>query len=194
MTGSPLPSPTFWRDKRVLLTGHLVSKAAGWRCGCTGWAHASRASPLAAETAPALHQAARIDSLIDGRHCDIRDAAALRQRSWRRDPKSCCTWPPRRGAAQLRRTGGHVRHQRDGHRAPAGRAAIGAARTPVAVMVTTDKVYRNNEWPYRASTTRWAATIPIAPASGQRTGHRLVPRRLPANNRAWRSPARAPAT
>ncbi|CUJ45810.1 CDP-glucose 4,6-dehydratase [Achromobacter sp. 2789STDY5608621] len=148
MTGSPLPSPTFWRDKRVLLTGHTGFKG-GW---LALWLHRLGARvtgiSLAAETTPALHQAARIDSLIDGRHCDIRDAAALRQQVLEARPeivlhlaaqalvRPSYAEPVDTFATNVMGTA---------HLLDALRSAPDAK---VAVMVTTDKVYRNNEWPY----------------------------------------------
>ncbi len=148
MTGSFLPSPAFWRHKRVLLTGHTGFKG-GW---LALWLHRLGAHvtgiALPADTTPALHQAARIDELVEGRHCDIRDAAALRQLVLAARPeivlhlaaqalvRPSYAEPVATFATNIMGTA----HLLDALRS--------APDTRVAVMVTTDKVYRNNEWPY----------------------------------------------
>ncbi|WP_312995461.1 CDP-glucose 4,6-dehydratase [Achromobacter animicus] len=142
------PNADFWRGKRVLLTGHTGFKG-GWlaiwlqRLGAkvTGVA-------LPPCTEPSLYQAANIGALVDSHYCDIRDAAALREQVQAARPevvlhlaaqalvRPSYAQPVETFAANIMGTA----HLLDALRAtPSAR---------VAVMVTTDKVYRNNEWPY----------------------------------------------
>ena len=141
----------FWRAKRVLITGHTGFKG-GWlafwiqRLGAevTGIA-------LAPNTAPNLFALARIETSMTSHICDIRDASKLTQIV--RDARPEIVF--HLAAQPLVRTS---------YRDPLityatnvmGTANVlealrGLAGIKVAVMVTTDKVYRNNEWlyPYR---------------------------------------------
>lgn len=143
-----MPAHEFWSGKRVLLTGHTGFKG-GWlalwlqRLGAqvTGVA-------LPPNTAPNLFELARIDRGMNSHFCDIRDAAALAAivaasrpeivfhlaaqalvRASYRDPLATF-------ASNIMGTA----HLLD--------ALRGLDSVRAAVMVTTDKVYRNNEWPY----------------------------------------------
>ncbi len=142
------PNADFWRGKRVLLTGHTGFKG-GW---LAIWLHRLGAQvtgiALPPCTEPSLYQAARVGALVDSRYCDIRDAAALREQVLTARPdivlhlaaqalvRPSYAQPVETFAANIMGTA----HLLDALRAtPSAR---------VAVMVTTDKVYRNNEWPY----------------------------------------------
>lgn len=142
------PSAAFWRGKRVLLTGHTGFKGS-W---LALWLHRMGANvtgvALPPDSAPSLYQAARVGELIDSRYCDIRDAAALREHVLNAQPeivlhlaaqalvRPSYAEPVATFATNIMGSA----HLLDALRAtPAAR---------VAVMVTTDKVYRNNEWPY----------------------------------------------
>ena len=159
---------TFWRGKRVLVTGHTGFKG-GWlalwlhRLGAevTGLALAPRHEPEPVRPAPAC------DAVVDSRIVDIRDARRVAARGRARAAGDRAS-PGRAGAGarELSRPARHLRHQRDGHGASAGRAARPRRRARRVVVVTTDKVYRNRETgvalPRERS--RSAATIPTAPA------------------------------
>ena len=141
----------FWQGKRVLITGHTGFKG-GWlaiwlqRLGAnvTGIA-------LAPNTTPNLFELAHIEDGMTSHFCDIRDATKLTEIT--RDARPEIVF--------------HLAAQplvRASYRDPLvtyatnimGTANLldalrGLDSIKVAVMITTDKVYRNNEWlyPYR---------------------------------------------
>ncbi|APW45621.1 CDP-glucose 4,6-dehydratase [Rhodoferax antarcticus] len=145
------PNASFWRGKRVLLTGHTGFKG-GWlalwlqRLGAevTGLA-------LVPNTTPSLFDTARVSDGMCSRLCDIRDATAVAHLMQEAQPELVL----------------HLAAQplvRASYRDPLatfstnvmGTANLleslrGLASVRVAVMVTTDKVYRNLEhaYPYR---------------------------------------------
>ncbi len=146
---TPAPSPEFWRGKRVLLTGHSGFKGA-W---LALWLHHLGAEVIGLALAPATEpNLFTLAGVADGLHashwCDIRDAQAVAAvvqqtcpqivlhlaakalvRASYADPLA--TW-----ATNVQGTV----HVLD--------ALRGQPDVRVAVVVTTDKVYRNREWPY----------------------------------------------
>ncbi|CAK8723004.1 RfbG [Candidatus Electrothrix aarhusensis] len=141
------PDKQFWRDKKVLITGHTGFKGA-W---LTLWLNQMGAKitgiSLPPNTAPNLFESTDLATLCDSRFCDIRDAAALAALVRSAEPEVVF----------------HLAAQplvRAGYREPLatfaanvmGTAnlldALRGSETRVAVMITTDKVYRNNEWPW----------------------------------------------
>jgi len=143
-----LPQAAFWQGKRVLLTGHTGFKG-GWlalwlqRLGAqvTGIA-------LAPATAPNLFDAARVADGMTSHLCDIRDAQTLAALVQAAAPQIVL----------------HLAAQalvRPSYHDPLGTFATNVMGTAhlldalrgldsvrLAVMVTTDKVYRNLEHPY----------------------------------------------
>lgn len=138
----------FWRGKRVLLTGHTGFKGSWLALWLQRFGAEITGVALAPDTKPSLFELTRIAEGIASHFCDIRDPLALAQivrnarpeivlhlaaqplvRASYRDPQ----------ATFASNVMGSV-HLLDALR------GLDSAR--VVVMVTTDKVYRNNEWPY----------------------------------------------
>ena len=138
----------FWRGKRVLLTGHTGFKG----CWLALWLKRLGAEitgvALPPDTTPGLFELTRIAEGITSHFCDIRDPSALGQIVRKARPEIVL----------------HLAAQalvRASYRDPLATFAsnvMGSAHlldalrgldsARVVVMVTTDKVYRNNEWPY----------------------------------------------
>ena len=144
-------SASFWRDKRVLLTGHTGYKGS-W---LTLWLHRLGAQvtgiSLPPATAPNLYSEADIGTLCRSHFCDIRDAAALAELVQAARPDivfHLAAQPLVRASykeplATFASNAMGTAHVLD--------ALRGLDGVRVAVMVTTDKVYRENgsARPYR---------------------------------------------
>lgn len=143
-----LPDPGFWQGRRVLVTGHSGFKG-GW---LTLWLHSLGAKvtgiSLPPNTSPNLFSLAGVGRLCDSHFCDIREAAAVADIVRQAGPEIIF----------------HLAAQplvRASYRQPVDtfatnvlgsvhvmEAARGVGTAKAIVMVTTDKVYRNNEWPW----------------------------------------------
>jgi CDP-glucose 4,6-dehydratase len=142
------PSHEFWRGRRVLVTGHTGFKGSWlsvWlrRLGAQVFGIA-----LAPATEPNLFMAAQIGALVESRIVDIRDCAAVQASVLEADPEVVF----------------HLAAQPlvlESYRSPIATFAtnvLGALHVlealravrnaKVAVMITTDKVYANQEWDY----------------------------------------------
>lgn len=142
------PDPAFWRGRRVLLTGHTGFKG-GW---LALWLHrlGARVTGIALPPAgaPNLYTLARVGELCDSHFIDIRDGRAVKDRVRRSEPeivfhlaaqalvRAGYEDPPATYATNVMGTV----HVLD--------ALRGLESVRAAVMVTTDKVYRNLEQPY----------------------------------------------
>ncbi len=141
-------NPDFWMGKHVLVTGHTGFKG-GWLClwlqhlgaQVTGIA-------LPPNTAPSLFDLAGVADGMSSHLCDIRDAAALAElvRSIRPEVVfHLAAQPLVRASYREPLTTFASNIMGTAHLLDALRP-LDCVR--VAVMITTDKVYRNNEWPY----------------------------------------------
>lgn len=140
-------SASFWRDKRVLLTGHTGFKGS-W---LTLWLHRLGARvtgiSLPPATTPNLFAEARVDTLCQSQFCDIRNASALAELIHAARPEivfHLAAQPLVRASYREPRATFETNVMGTVHVLDALRT-LDSAR--VAVMVTTDKVYRNNGSP-----------------------------------------------
>lgn len=147
------PSPDFWRERRVLVTGHTGFKGA-W---LSIWLHRLGARvtgiSLPPNTEPNLYTVAKIEQLCDSYFCDIRDPSVLIKLIRDVQPevvfhlaaqplvRASYREPVNTFATNVMGTA-HVLE-----------ALRGLDSVKAAVMITTDKVYQNHEWswPYRES-------------------------------------------
>ena len=145
------PQPEFWHGRRVLLTGHTGFKGAWLAIWLARLGARVTALALEPEPRPNLFALARVGELCDSRIGDIRHAAPIAAAVEAAQPEVVL----------------HLAAQalvRASYRAPLdtfstnvmGTAKVldalrGVASVRVAVVVTTDKVYRNRETtlPYR---------------------------------------------
>ena len=143
--------PQFWAGKRVLLTGHTGFKGGWLALWLRSWGAQVTGFALPPSTTPSLFDLARVGDGIDSRIGDLRDLPTLLALVAEVRPEIIL----------------HLAAQplvREGYRDPIGTYAsnvmgtlhvLEAARqvggVRACVLVTTDKVYANQEWswPYR---------------------------------------------
>jgi len=142
-----LPDPAFWRGKRVLLTGHTGFKGS-W---LTLWLHRLGATvaglSLPPATVPSLFESARVaDVCRVSRMVDIRDRAATAAVIREFQPEIVLHM----AAQPLVRASYREPVDTFATNVPGTVHVLDALRglegVQVAVMITTDKVYRNREW------------------------------------------------
>ncbi|MBY0454150.1 MAG: CDP-glucose 4,6-dehydratase [Burkholderiaceae bacterium] len=142
------PDPHFWHGKRVLLTGHTGFKGAWLALWLQRLGAQVTGIALAPATTPALFTLARVEQGMESHLSDVRDAAAVATIVRAAQPEIVL----------------HLAAQalvRPGYDAPVATFATNVMGTAhvldalrdlpsvrAAVVVTTDKVYRNREWAY----------------------------------------------
>jgi len=143
------PDADFWRGRNVLVTGHTGFKGS-W---LTLWLHrmGARVGGIALpppSDRPSLFEQARVDELCTTTVCDIRDETALVAHIRAAEPeivfhlaaqplvRASYRQPAETFAVNVMGTAHLLEGLRD----------LGSVRA--AVVVTTDKVYRNREWAY----------------------------------------------
>lgn len=143
-----LPEASFWSGKRVLLTGHTGFKGSWLALWLQELGAQVTGLALAPQTTPNLFTAAQVALGLAHHEVDLRDAHAVAETVRQAQPEVVF----------------HLAAQalvRDSYRDPLATYATnvmgtahlldalrGVASVRVAVMVTTDKVYRNLEQPY----------------------------------------------
>ena len=142
---------SFWRDKRVLITGHTGFKGAWLALWLTAAGSDVAGLSLGAPTTPSLHELARVDELVASVGGDVRDPDGVDRAFAAHRPEIVVHM-----AAQSL-----VRASFTDPRGTYATNVMGtvnvldavrrSADTRVVVVVTTDKCYENREWewPYR---------------------------------------------
>ncbi|MDE2429071.1 MAG: CDP-glucose 4,6-dehydratase [Burkholderiales bacterium] len=139
------PDPAFWRGRRVLLTGHTGFKGA-WLAFCLNKMGAQVTGlALPPETSPHLFGALKVETLVQSRFGDIRDLAVVKGAVHACQPEivlhlaaqALVRASYRDPVATLASNVMGTAHVLD--------ALRGVPGVRVALMVTTDKVYKNLE-------------------------------------------------
>ena len=142
------PDPAFWRGRRVLLTGHTGFKGAWLALWLTRLG--ARVTALAQEPAamPNLFSLARLDALCDSQIGDIRHSAPVLAAVQAAQPEVVLHLAAQALVRQSYRVPLDTFSTNVMGTAKVLDALRGIPGVRVAVVVTTDKVYRNRETPY----------------------------------------------
>ena len=142
------PDAAFWHGRRVLLTGHTGFKGSWLALWLLGLGAEVTGLALSPEPGPSLFEALGLAARLNHRIGDIRDPVVLRQAVAASRPEVVLHL-----AAQplVRRSYGEPVYTWETN--VIGTIQLLEALRPLAepctaVLITTDKVYRNNEWLY----------------------------------------------
>ena len=145
------PSTSFWNGRRVLLTGHTGFKGAWLSLWLIRLGAKVIGISLPPNTSPSLYDICDIKSIIESHYCDIRDSTTLEKLIHKGKPEIVFHL----AAQSLVRTGYNDPLATFATNVQGTANVLDAIRRTnsirVAVMITTDKVYKNIEkiYPYR---------------------------------------------
>ena len=144
----PNPNPAFWRGKRVLLTGHTGFKGSWLAFWLLELGAEVTGLALPPETEPSLFAQLQLDRRLDHRVGDIREAQALADLVEEVQPQVVLHL-----AAQPLVRRSYAEPTATWATNVMGTIHLLEALRPLqhactAVLITTDKVYRNHEWLY----------------------------------------------
>ncbi len=115
-----LPDPGFWKNKRVLLTGHTGFKGGWLALWLTSMGARVCGLALSPGTVPSFYASAGVANAVPGGIGDLRDPTVVVAAVEMARPEIVLA-PCRTTVATdiAKRAGGDFRHQRDGHCQPA---------------------------------------------------------------------------
>lgn len=142
------PKTSFWSGKRVLLTGHTGFKGSWLALWLSRLGAEVTGVSLAPATSPNLFTLARVAELTHSRFADIRDAEHLARITTEAAPEivfHLAAQPLVRASYRQPLETFATNVMGTAHLLESIRGLEGVK---VAVLITTDKVYKNQEWPY----------------------------------------------
>jgi CDP-glucose 4,6-dehydratase len=145
---NPLPNPDFWQGRRVLVTGHS-GFVGGW---ASFWLHRLGAKvagfSLAPASNPSFHDVIRLPEMADEVIADIRDLAALRACVERTRPQVVFHLAAQPIVRQAFRDPVETFSTNVMGTVNVLESLRSCKELEAIVVFTTDKVYRNSDWPW----------------------------------------------